>query len=67
MIDAHLVIRDDAGAEVTRVSLYGHDPALTGAIANRIRRSLRDGYHLDYPQSDSEQDERVFFGRKADA
>ena len=62
-----LVIRAADGAEVARIPLYSDDPALTGAIANRIRRSLRDGFRLDYPQSDSAQDERSFFGRKADA
>ena len=60
-----LVIRDDTGAEVTRVMLYSHDPALTGAIAHRIRRNLRDGFHLDYPQSDSVQEER-FWGKAND-
>ena len=60
----HLVITDAQGIEVTRVPLYTNDPGVTNAIAGKIRKSLRDGFYLDYPEGDYSEEVRLYFPPK---
>lgn len=56
-----LVIRDQSGAEVTKVPVYGKDAELANAIAHNIRASLSAGFWLDYPDGNYQQAARTYF------
>ncbi len=61
-----LIIRDTAGSEVSRIPVASDDPAIMRAIAGKIRAGgLRDGFYLDFPTGDYNQEIKDFFPQTA--